>query len=178
MCWPPRQAVLSQVANLFAEHCELHSVVGVAAGLVLDYLSFYIARRVVELNRYETLARAVLEVLERTLVTGVVGQNEQEAVRSFQEFASLFDRKDAPVVCERVYEDCRVLPRLDNLVKVADATGLDGAAKRAVDPDCGIALEKVASNQIACGQVFVAGDCNQGDVVAFGPAPHPCCRPA
>jgi hypothetical protein len=55
-------------------------------------------------------------------------------------------------------EDDRVLPRLDDLVEVADRARLDGLRERPVDPDRLVALDEIAADEVAPGQVLVAGD--------------------
>ena len=167
------QAVLTQVTDLFAKHRELCRVVVRATGFVLDDFGFDVTWRVVELERNETLARAVLKVLERALITGVVGENQEETICRFEEFPALFDWEYAPVVGQRVNEDGSVLARLDNFVQVANSTGLDRSGKWAIDPNCGIAFKQVAANEVACCEVFVAGDCYQRQGLAFWPLDAP-----
>ena len=121
----------------------------------------------------KTLASAVFKVLERALITGVVGENQEETVCRFEEFPALFDWEYAPVVGQRVNEDGRVLARLDNFVQVADSTRLDCSRKGTIDPDCGIAFKQVAANQVARGEVFVAGDCYKRQGLAFRPLDAP-----
>ena len=72
------------------------------------------------------------------------------------------------MVRQRVNENRRVLARLDNLVEVADAADLDGARQGAVDPHRLVTLEKVTSDQVAGGEVFVAGYRHQRKVVTVG----------
>ena len=120
-----------------------------------------LARRVVELERDEALARRVLEVLEHALVARVVRDDEQEVVVRLEDLAALLDRQHAAVVGERVDEDGGVLARLDDLVEVADRAGAHRARERPVDPDRLVALEQVAADEVAGGQVLVAGDGDQ-----------------
>ena len=141
-----------------------------------DDLGLLGARRVVELDGDEALAGAVLEVLEGALVARVVGDDEEEAVGGLEDLGALLDRQQAPVVGEGVDEDGGVLARLDDLVQVADGAGLDGAGQRAVDPARGLALEQVAADEVAGGEVLVAGDGDdgQGLVEAAVAAPGRC----
>ena len=74
MLTPSDEAVLAQVAHLLAQLRQVVRHALVDAGLVRDDLGFLLARRVVELDRDEALAGAVLEVLERALVARVVAR--------------------------------------------------------------------------------------------------------
>ena len=127
-----------------------------------DDLGLLVARRVVELDGDEALAGAVLEVLEGALVARVVGDDEQEAVGGLEDLGALLDRQQAAVVGEGVDEDGGVLAGLDDLVQVADGAGLDGAGQRAIDPARRLAFEEVAADEVAGGEVFVAGDGDDG----------------
>src|SRR5579885_1541827 len=70
---PFAEAVLTQVADLFAQLRQLQRRRRVDARLLLDDLRLDLARRIGEVDRDEALARAVLQVFQRTLVAGVVG---------------------------------------------------------------------------------------------------------
>ena len=147
--------------------------------LVGDDLRFLVARRIVELEAHEALARRVLQVLQHALVAGVVGDDEQEVGVRLEDLALLVDRQDAAVVGERVDEDDRVLARLDDLVEVADGAVLHRLRERAVDPDRLVALDQVAADEIAAGQVLVAGDGDEAPGAALArrrAAAPPCTR--
>ena len=127
-----------------------------------------VAGRVRELDRHEALAGGVLEVLERALVAGVVGDNQEEALRRLDDLAELLDRQQAAVVGERVDEDGGVLARLDDLVEVADGAGLHRAGQGAVDPAGGVALQEVAADEVGGGEVLVAGYGDEGRAGLLG----------
>ena len=93
-----------------------------------------LGRRKVELERDEALPRARLQVLEHVLVAGVVGDDELEARRGLDELAGLVDRQHPPVVGQRMDHDDRVLPRLDDLVEIAD--GALAAPPGSSGPSC------------------------------------------
>ena len=57
-----------------------------------DDLGLHLPRRIVELDGYEALARAVLQVLEGALVARVVGQDEEKPGAGLQQLASLLNR--------------------------------------------------------------------------------------
>jgi len=97
-------------------------------------------------------------VLCLTLVAGVVGDHEDEAVARLDDLAELLDRQQTAVVGERVDEDGRVLARLDDLVEITDRADLRRARQRAVHPARRVALQQVAADEVGCGEVFVAGD--------------------
>src|SRR3990172_11844856 len=152
------ETVLAQVAHLFPQLGEVVGGLGRDAALVLDDLRLELLARVGELQRDEALARAVLEVFEGALVAGVVRDDEEEALARLHELAALLDGEHAAVVGEGVDEDRGVLSGLDDLIEVADGAGLHGAGERAIDPAGGLALEQVAADEIAGGEVFVARD--------------------
>ena len=152
-----------QVAHLLAELGEVHRHLERRAALVRDDLRLLVARRVVEVDGDEALAGRVLQVLEHALVAGVVGDHEQEVGMRLDDLAALVDRQDAAVVGERVDEDGGVLARLDDLVEVAERAEPHGLRERAVDPDRLVALDQIAADEIAAGEILVAGD---GDQVA------------
>ena len=116
---------------------------------------------IAELEGHEALARGLLQVLHHALVAGVVGQDEQEVGVRLEHLAGLVDGEDAAVVGERMDQDDGVLARLDHLVEVADRAVADGAGERTVDPDRLVALDEVATHQVAAGQVLVAGHRDQ-----------------
>ena len=72
--------------------------------------------REIEIQRHEPLPRAGLEVLDGVLVARVVADDELEARRGLDQLARLVDRQQPAVVGERMDDDDRVLPRLDDLV--------------------------------------------------------------
>ena len=153
------EAVFFQVADLLAEPGEVDRHVSREhAGFVRDDFGFLLARRVVELDGDEALAGRMLEVLERALVARVVGDDEQEAIGRFDHLAELLDGQQAAVVGERVDEDGGVLASLDDFVEVADRADLHRARQRAIDPAGAIGIEQVAADEVAGGEVFVAGD--------------------
>ena len=155
------ETVFLEVADLLAELGELQRVLGAAVRLPADDLRLLVARRVVELDGDEALPRGVLEVLERGLVAGVVGEHQQEALGRLEELAALVERQQPAVVGERVDEDGGVLARLDDLVEVADRPRLHGAGDRPVDPDRLVALEQVAPDEVGGAEVLVTGDGDQ-----------------
>ncbi len=79
----------------------------------------------------------------------------------------------AAVIGQRVQDGQRVVAGLDDLVEVADGTGLDRPGQRPVGPDDVAAGDHEAADEVGAGQVVVAAD---GD---DGPAQqrHPCARP-
>src|SRR3972149_522312 len=110
---PLRQAVLLEVAHLLA---QLRQVVGDSLRdpcLVADDARLLVPWRVTELNGHETLAGAVLQVLESALVSGVVGDHKQEAFHRLDDLPELLNRQHAPVVRQRVDQNGRVLARFD-----------------------------------------------------------------
>ena len=157
------QAVLAQVAHLLAQAGQVvgHALVDTAASWAM-ISALLLARRVVELDRDEALAGAVLEVLEGALVARVVGDDQQEALGRLQHLRALLQRQQAAVVGQGVDEDGGVLARLDDLVQVADGAGLDRTRQRAVDPARRLALEQVAADEVAGREVFVTGDGDDG----------------
>ena len=85
--------MLFEIPYLLPELGKLvrHSLVG--ARFVSYDLRLYGAWRVVELDRDESLPRAVLQVLERALVARIVGEDEQEAVGGLQKLSALLYRQ-------------------------------------------------------------------------------------
>ena len=104
----------------------------------------------------------VLEVLEGALVARVIGDDQEEAFGRLQHLGALLDGQEAAVVGQGVDEDGGVLARLDDLVQVADGAGLHGTGEGAIDPARRFALEQVAAYEVACREVFVAGDRDHG----------------
>src|SRR5207247_3120501 len=89
--------------------------------------------------------------------------DEQEVGVRLEDLTLLVDGEDVAVVGERVDEHGRVLARLDDLVEVAYGARLDRLRERPVHPDRLVALDEVAADQVAAGEVLVTGD---GDQVA------------
>ena len=72
--------MVSQVADLVAEFDELSSDRGLHPGLTLNHHRFDVRRGVVEFNRHESLLRALLQILEHTLISGIIGNDQEEVV--------------------------------------------------------------------------------------------------
>ena len=157
------ESVLLEVAHLLAQLGEVHGHGFADARFMADDAGLKVARRVVKLDGHEALARAVLEVFERALVAGVVGDDEEEAVPGLDYLAQLLDRQQAPVIGKRVNEDGGVLAGFDDLVEIADGAGLDRSGQWAVDPAGRVVFEQVAPDKVGCREVLVAGD---GDELA------------
>ena len=155
------EAAVMQVANALAEFGQVTRQRHVDVRLVGDDLGFDLRRRVVELERDESLARARLQVLGDALVARVVRQDEQEIGVRRQDLAPLLDWQDAPVVRQRVDQHRRVLARLDDLVEVADRPVAHRPRQRAVHPHRVVALQQVPAHQVRSGQVLVARDRHQ-----------------
>src|SRR3990172_3051518 len=92
------ETMLLEVAHLLAQFRQVHRHRRGHAGLPLDDLRLQVPRRVVELDRHESLAGALLQVLEGALVARVVGDDEQEAVPGLDDLAPLLHWEDTAVV--------------------------------------------------------------------------------
>ena len=154
--------MLAQVAHLDAEPRQGFGLVGTAAAFALDDVGLDVRRRVVELDGDEALPGAGLEVLEGALVARVVGDAQQKAVVRLDDGAAFFHRQEAAVVGERMNQNRGVLAGFDHLVEVEDGAGLDGARHGAVDPAGAGGVQQVAPDEVAGGQVFVAGNGDEG----------------
>jgi len=106
----------------------------------------------------EPLARAGLQVLQNMLVARIVGDDQHEALRRHKLFARLFNGQHPPVITKRVDDHGRILARLNDFIKVADAALSDGPGNRSVNPDCFSALDEVTAHQIGGGQVVMTGN--------------------
>ena len=73
---------------------------------------------IVKLDRHETLFGARLQILEHTLIAGIVGNHEQEVFCGFDDLAFFLDRQEPTVIAERMNNDRRIFPRLDHFVEV------------------------------------------------------------
>jgi hypothetical protein len=158
--------MLFQVADFTAQFRKLVGNISIDAGFVSNDFGLDVVRRIIKFDGYETLPSAVLQVLQRALVAGVVGEHQQEPFSSFEQFTFLFHRQYPAVVGQWVNQDCRVLAGLDDLVQVADATGFDCPCEGAINPNGLVAFEEVSTNEVAGGQVLMARDGDKGhDVV-------------
>jgi hypothetical protein len=134
-----------------------------------DDLRLARGRRHVEGDPHEALPRARLQILERMLVSRVVGDHELESRRRLEKLAGLFDREDAPVIGEWMDDHQCVLSRLDDFVEVADGARPGGRCERTVHPDRLTAANEITSGEIAGREIVVAGD---GDERAAEPVGH------
>src|SRR5277367_1043662 len=75
-----------------------------------------------------------------------------------ENLAALFDRQNSPMVGQRMDQNRRVLARLDDLIEIADRAAADRLRQRTVDPYGFIGLDKKTPDQIAAGQILMAGD--------------------
>ena len=130
-------------------------------GLVRDDLGLDGGGRIAEVDRAEALLGRFLQILENALVAGVVGDDELEIGMGAHELAALLQRQHAAVVGQRMDDDGRVLPRLDDLVEIADRAVAHRDRERTVMPDGALGVEQVAPDQIGRGHVLVAGDRDQ-----------------
>ena len=119
----------------------------------------------VELQRYEPLPSAVLQVFDSVLVTRIVGDHQQKPIGGINHDSQLVDSERASVVREWMNYDRGVLPRLNNLVKVADSARLDSARQWAVLPPCARGIQQVPADQVGRSQVFVACHRNQREIL-------------
>jgi hypothetical protein len=92
----------------------------------------------------------------RVEVTGIVGDDQHEFGRSFEELAGTFQRQQAAVVGQGVKHHGDVLPRFHHFVQIADGALSDGTGQGAIDPDGVAALQQVAAGQVGRRQVVVA----------------------
>ena len=131
-------------------------------------LLLHVARWEVELDGHHPLPRRVLQVLEHTLVAGVVGHDEAEGGGGVEGDAEAVDRELAAMVGEGMQDNRRVLTGLDDLVQVADGTLAYGARQRAVDPRRVAALQEEAPDQVGRRQVVVTGHGDQRPLEVMG----------
>ena len=119
-----------------------------------------------KIQRDKPLPRALFQVLENALVTGVVGNGQTEFRRRFQQFTQLFYGQETPVVTQGVNDYRRVLPGLDDLIQVTDGAATHRPRQRAVNPDSLPTLDQVAPDQVGSGQIIMAGYRDHGPVQA------------
>ena len=117
-------------------HVALH------AALVRHDLGFRAGGREIEVDSDEALSRALFEILDRVLVPGVVRDHELKTGSSLDQLTRLLDRQDAAIVGERMDDDDRVLPRLDDFVEIADAAMPRRDRQRTVGPDGLLAMDE------------------------------------
>jgi hypothetical protein len=132
-----------------------------STALAFDDLRLELRRREVELEAHEALARARLQILQKALVARVIRDHEHEARRRAQELAGLVYWQQAAVIGERMQHDHRVCARLDHLVEVTDGAGARGAREWPVVPRRAVVVNQVAADQIARGEIVVAGDADE-----------------
>ena len=117
-----------------------------------------VGRREVELERDEALARADLEVLEDVLVARVVGDDELKPGWRLDQLACLVDGQYPPVVGQRVNHHHGVLARFDDLIEIAEGARPHGPRQRSVLPHRLARPHEVAADEVAGGEIVVAGD--------------------
>ena len=150
-----------EVASHVSELDELDRAGTVDAGLLFDDGLLQSRGRVVKFERDKSLAGRLLEILENTLVAGVVGHREAELRCRTQHFAELLDRKFTAVVSKRVNDDGCILAGLHDFIEIADGAVADGACQWPVDPCRFTALDEVPAHEIGCREVIVTGDSDQ-----------------
>src|SRR6185437_1474079 len=102
--------------------------------------------------------RARFEIFDRVLVAGIVGYDELKARRRFDQLAGLLDREHAAIVGQRMDDDDGILPRLDDLVEIADGAEPRRGGERPVDPHRLFTTNEEAPGEVARREVVVAGD--------------------
>ena len=155
-----RKPAIAESADADRQFNELSRCRLVHASFVYHDLAFDIRRREVEADGDEALSRARLELLERVLVAGVVGDDELESWRRLDDLSVLLDRQQTAVIAERVNDDDHVLPRFDHLVQITDRSMSRGEGERAVLPNRVAAPNEPASGEVSCREVVMTG---QGD---------------
>src|SRR5207249_3320608 len=88
----------------------------------------------------------------------VIGNYQQESIGCLEHLAPLLHRQEAAVVGQRVDENGGVFPRFYDLVEVTDGARLDSPGQGTVDPAGGLTFQQITADEVAGGQVFVAGD--------------------
>ncbi len=157
-----------QGAQALAERDERLRGRVIGAAFAHHDLGFAYRWREVEVQRDEALARARLEVLEHALVARVVGHHQLEAGRGLEGFSGLVQRQDAAVVGQRMQHDDGVLAGLDHFIQVADRALANRPGERAIGPAGALVSDQEAADQVAGGEVVMAGDGDQRPVEAPG----------
>ena len=134
-----------------------------AAAFPLHNFRLNIRRGIVKLHGNKALAGAVLQVFQRALVMGIVGNAQQEPVIGLDNLPGLFHRQDAPVVGQGVNQHGGILARFHHFVQIQDGPGFDGPGHRPVNPAGAFGIQQIAADQVAGGQILMAGDRNQGN---------------
>ena len=155
---PLLETSFAQLAGLLADTSEAKRGVLVDARLGGDDRGLSIDSGIVELEAHEPLPGRRLEIFEDALVTGVVRDHEQEVLVGLHELGCLVDGQYAAVIGKRVDDHRGVLAGLDDLVEIADRSFADRSGERSVHPHRLFTGEQVATDQVGCGEVFVAGD--------------------
>ncbi len=73
-----------------------------------------------EINRHETLAGAVLQVLQNALIPRVIRDDQKKVLVGLKNLPLFFHGEDPPVIGQGMNQDGGVFAGLDNLVQVAD----------------------------------------------------------
>jgi hypothetical protein len=151
----------SSVAEPSHAYPELHQPLGgggIHSTLTHDDLPFHIRGWKVEVYHHEPLPSARLQVLEGVLITGVVRSDNLKPGRRLDDLATLLDREQSAVVGERMDHDHDVLPRLDNLIQVAERSMSRGERECPILPDRLATTDEKPTGEIARGEIVMARD--------------------
>src|SRR3989449_8803403 len=154
--------MILEVPYLSAEFNQAGCKATADTRFLFDHGGFYLRRWIVELNRHEALLRALLQILEHTLVPRVIRNHQEEVVGRFENLAFLFNRQEATIVAQGMDDDRRVLPRLDDFVQIDDRAMLHAERQRPINPDRLLALEQIPSHPIGGGEDFRGGPPDPG----------------
>ena len=124
---------------------------------MLDNLLLQFPWRVAKFNSDKSLAGAVLEVLEGTLVPRVVRNYQQKAVTGLDNPSLFLHRQNPTMVSQGMDENDGIFSGLNNLVKIANGTRFHRPGKWPVNPFGRFTLQKIPANQITGRQVLMAG---------------------
>ena len=95
-------------------------------------------------------------------VSPVFMANRQLKVRMrLHDLVVLFKRQDAPRIGQGMNDNGRVLPRLNDLVEVADGPKTHGERQRAVMPHRACGLEQVTSGKVGRRHILMRCDRDQ-----------------
>ena len=118
------------------------------AGLALHDRRFDVGGGIVKLDRHESLFGARLQILEHTLIAGIVGNHEEEIVGGLDGLPFFLNRQQPAIVAERMNDDRRILTRFDHLIEIDDRAVLDAQRERSVHPDRFLSFEQIPADQI------------------------------
>src|SRR6266852_4815657 len=125
----------AQVAHFLSNQNQIARGAFVDAAFARHERGFHFRRRIIKVDRDETLPGRLLQIFQDRLIAGIVRNDQHEIRWSFENSAALFDRQPPSMIGEWVNDYDRIFAGFNDFVEIANRAVTYCCSKWSIVPD-------------------------------------------